>query len=317
VVWCGLPVTRLWRCGNRGNVASVLIEKPVRGDFLPILEGGFSLQYSPLLEFREGKGMVLFCQMDVTGRTEADPAAAALVRNLLQYASDWKPAPRRTTLYAGEAAGKSHLESIGLSVAPCDGSNLSSGQVLVVGPGGGRQFAGHKSALGDWLKTGGHLLAVGIDQADAAALLPFAVTLKQTEHISTYFEPLDGTSPLAGVSPADLHNRDPRELPLVTAGLEIIGDGVLAHAKNANVVFCQLAPWRFDGSKQSNLKRTQRRASFALSRLLANAGVAGTTPLLDRFHRPVESAKPEKRWLEGFYLDQPEEWDDPYRFFRW
>jgi len=23
------------------------------------------------------------------------------------------------------------------------------------------------------------------------------------------------------------------------------------------------------------------------------------------------------RWSEGLYLDQPEEWDDPYRFFRW
>jgi hypothetical protein len=23
------------------------------------------------------------------------------------------------------------------------------------------------------------------------------------------------------------------------------------------------------------------------------------------------------RWLEGLYLDVPEEWDDPYRFFRW
>jgi hypothetical protein len=23
------------------------------------------------------------------------------------------------------------------------------------------------------------------------------------------------------------------------------------------------------------------------------------------------------RWLEGFYLDVPAEWDDPYRFFRW
>ncbi len=47
VRWCGLPVPRLWRCGNRGNVASVLIEKPAIGDFLPIIDGGFSLQYSP------------------------------------------------------------------------------------------------------------------------------------------------------------------------------------------------------------------------------------------------------------------------------
>ena len=25
----------------------------------------------------------------------------------------------------------------------------------------------------------------------------------------------------------------------------------------------------------------------------------------------------EKRWLDGVYLDAPEEWDDPYRYFRW
>ena len=54
VQWCDIPVPRLWRCGNRGNVASVLIEKPARGDFLSILDGGYSLQYSPLLEYREG-----------------------------------------------------------------------------------------------------------------------------------------------------------------------------------------------------------------------------------------------------------------------
>ena len=59
VRWCGIEVPRVWRCGNRGNVASVLIEKPAQGDFLPILDGGYSLQYSPLMEFREGKGLVL------------------------------------------------------------------------------------------------------------------------------------------------------------------------------------------------------------------------------------------------------------------
>src|SRR5439155_22395528 len=75
VKWCDIPVTRGWRCGNRGNLASVLIEKPARGDFLPIVDGGYSLQYSPLMQYREGRGMILFCQMDVTGRTESDPVA--------------------------------------------------------------------------------------------------------------------------------------------------------------------------------------------------------------------------------------------------
>jgi hypothetical protein len=82
------------------------------------------------------------------------------------------------------------------------------------------------------------------------------------------------------------------------------------------VVFCQLEPWQFESS-QMNLKRTYRRASFLVSRLLANMGAAGSTPLLDRFHRPVNGLLPQKRWLSGFYLDQPEEWDDAYRFFRW
>ncbi len=60
VKWCGIEVPQVWRCGNRGNVASVLIEKPAKGDFLPIVDGGYSLQYSPLMEYREGKGMMLF-----------------------------------------------------------------------------------------------------------------------------------------------------------------------------------------------------------------------------------------------------------------
>ena len=109
VRWCGLEVPRLWRCGNRGNVASVLIEKPARGDFLPIVDGGYSLQYSPLLEYREGRGMVLFCQLDVTGRTEDDPAADRLVKNLMGYVSSWKPGPRRQALYVGDPRGRAHL----------------------------------------------------------------------------------------------------------------------------------------------------------------------------------------------------------------
>jgi len=119
------------------------------------------------------------------------------------------------------------------------------------------------------------------------------------------------------VSPADVHNRDPKDLPLVSGGATVIGDGVLAREEGVNVVFCQLAPWQFDYAKQYNVKRTFRRTSFLVTRLLANMGAAGSTPVLGRFRDPVDVAKAEKRWLNGLYLDAPEEWDDPYRFFRW
>ncbi len=317
VKWCDIPVSRVWRCGNRGNVASVLIEKPAGGDFLPILDGGFSLQYSPLMECRQGRGLLLFCQLDVTGRSEADPAAQNLAKNLLDYAIDWKPAPQCQAFYAGDPAGRRQLESAGANVTDYTGKDLSPDQVLVVGPGGAQTLADYRVQIATWLKAGGKLLAVGLDQDEAAKFLPLAVRTQRAEHIATYFEPFAMGSPLAGIGPADVHNRDPRQLPLLRSGLIVVGDGVLGYAENANVVFCQLTPWQFDDPNRFDLRRTYRRTVFLLSRLLANMGAAGSTRLVSRFHDKVTAADAKNRCLDGLYLDQPEEMDDPYRFFRW
>jgi hypothetical protein len=50
---------------------------------------------------------------------------------------------------------------------------------------------------------------------------------------------------------------------------------------------------------------------------LANLGAAESTAILSRLKEPVSPTEATKRWQTGLYLDQPEEWDDPYRFFRW
>lgn len=313
VRWCDIPVSRVWRCGNRGSVASVLIEKPARGDFRPILDGGFGLQYSPLLEHRDGKGLVVFCQMDVTGRSADDPAAQALATNLMSYVASWKAPPTRRAVYAGEAEGKAHLESIGVAVTAYDGQALTADDVLIVGPGGGRAIVPQAGALSQFLATGGHAVAIGLDRDDAKSLSP--VILTQREHVGAVFEAPGIASPFAGVGAADTLIREPRNLRLLTAGPQSLGDGVLG--ASGNVVFCQLAPWKFDPRGTPNLKWSFRRTSVLLARVLANQGVAGATPLLDRLHTPTTPAKPEKRWLDGLYLDTPEEWDDPYRFFRW
>ena len=317
VSWCGIPVTRAWRCGCRGNVASVLIEKPARGDFLPVIDGGFSLQFSPLMEYREGRGMVLFCQMDVTGRTEDDPAADLLFRNILNHVSGWKPSAVRKALYAGDPAGKAHLESAGFSLSPYAGGPLVPDQVLVAAPGCASQLAAHSAHIASWLKEGGNLLAAGLDGNEANAFLPFKIGTSEKEHISAVFDPPGAGSLMAGVCPADVHNRAPRNMPLVSSGAGAIGDGVLAKAGGLNAVFCQPVPWRFDYQKNYGLKRTFRRSSFLLNRLLANMGASGATPLLERFSSPADPSGKDKRWLAGLYLDEPEEWDDPYRFFRW
>lgn len=289
VQWCGIEVPRVWRCGNRGNVASVLIEKPPRGDFLPILDGGYSLQYSPLLEYREGNGLVLFCQMDVTGRTEQDPAAETLARNIVQYVAGWKPSPRRQALYVGGEPARRHLESAGIALKSYEGGKLSPDDALIVAAGGGQKLAASRADIANFLKAGGHLLALGLDEQEANAFLPFKIQMTEAEHIAAYFEPPAAHGLLAGVSPADVHNRDPRKLPLVTAGATVLDNGVLAQARDANVVFFQFPPHLCSPPhhEQLNLRRTFRRSAFALARLLANMGVAAPTPLLSRFSTPV------------------------------
>lgn len=177
------------------------------------------------------------------------------------------------------------------------------------------------------------MLALGLDQAEAGAFLPTQVVMQLAEHIATWFPAFSADSRLAGVAPADVHNRDPRTLPLVVGGATAYGDGVLA--ATGNVVFCQLAPYQATealNSEPFNRRRTFVRASFTVNRLLGNLGVSGSTPLLERFGDPVGASKGTSaadvrlepiqdptvgRWLDGLYLPRPAEWDDPYRFFRW
>ncbi len=285
--WCGIELPRAWRCGCRGNVASVLVEKPAIGDFLPILDGGFGLQYAPLMVFREGAGMVLLCQMDVTGRTQYEPAAARLVSNILGYVEDYSPPQRREAVYAGDAAGRAHLARAGVAARDYAGGAPGPDEVLVVASGGPVDPAQHGEAIAAWVEAGGHLLAVGLNEEEANALLPVDVTMRTGEHICAHFAPAGAGSVLAGVGPADVLIREPRELPLIAGGAELVGDGVLATAQDGNVVLCQLAPWQFDYADAFHVKMTFRRSSFLLSRLLANMGVSGATPLLDRFSTPV------------------------------
>ena len=141
--------------------------------------------------------------------------------------------------------------------------------------------------------------------------------MKTSEHLATFFWPFATASPLAGVGPANVHNRDPKEFSLVSGALRPSATECWPWPTR-NVVFCQLVPWECDYSKEkTNVKRTFRRSSFLVTRLLANMGVESATPILSRFSIPVDATKAEQRWSYGLYLDQPEEWDNPYRAFRW
>ena len=317
VRWCDIEVTRIWRCGNRGNVASVLIEKPQCGNFIPLVDGGFSQQFSPLMEYREGRGMIMFCQMDVNGRSEREPAAERLTRNIFNYVSGWKPTGPKDILYAGNPDGRLHLERSAFKVDLYQGGKPGKDSVLVIGPGGEKMLSSNARSITRWMTKGGKMLLAGLGNQPVKQILP-EITLDREEYISSYYKSFGTGSELFGIGPADTHNRAPKVIPLVKSGAIIAGKGVMAQANDGRAVLYQLVPWELDYSQgQHNVKQTFRHSSFVLNRLLGNLGVTASIPLIERFNTGIDPGKTEKRWLKGMYLDEPEEWDDPYRFFRW
>ncbi|XHR30588.1 MAG: glycoside hydrolase family 2 TIM barrel-domain containing protein [Chthoniobacteraceae bacterium] len=76
---------RSYHWSNRGTVASDIVETPHFGPFKAITDCEFDLAYSPLLSWRHGAGEVIFSQLDITGRTESDPAVERLHHNLVRY----------------------------------------------------------------------------------------------------------------------------------------------------------------------------------------------------------------------------------------
>lgn len=76
---------RFWRYLNDNIVATYVIEKPQIGSFRAILDCGFDLLETPLIEFTKRKGRIIFCQLDVTNRYGYDPVATKIVNNILRY----------------------------------------------------------------------------------------------------------------------------------------------------------------------------------------------------------------------------------------
>jgi beta-galactosidase len=131
LVMLGMKAQRPARCGTHGNVVSVAIETPQRGAFRPLVECGFDLAYSGLLEWRHGRGRVVFCQLDLTGRAGVDPAATQVARAVLGAAS--APGQNdRPVAIIGSGAEAEALAQLGFA----SGSGNDAVQVAPIGQPG-------------------------------------------------------------------------------------------------------------------------------------------------------------------------------------
>lgn len=289
--WAGYLVARVCRVGNRGTVASVIPETPTRGDWRPLLVGGWGLQYAPLVDWRCDFGRVTFCQLDVTGRTVADPMADDLVRRLVSRLAERQQLKKAVWTKADGMHARRWLRDSMRGVLwdrqtpPRDTFVFSSG-------------ATKPADLDRKVQEGARVLCAGFTVAETRAWCPEKLSVVQTN--GAYFARIARIPPeLDGTSNADWawHGAmdfaafaDPSEEG--NAALRVVRRG------KGYYVFMQVAPWMIDDVAKPYLRYSRRRAEFLFQRILGNMGIASRDR---RVH----------------YADCPALEDDPYRFFRW
>lgn len=252
--WCGFPRLQRQRPAARGAVASVLIEKPAKGDWLALLDGGFGLQYTPLLAHREAGGLYLFCQLDVTGRTLPDPVADLVAVRCLAYLTQSRPGEEETVVsHLGNPACEKWLRDFHLRPKPF----TQETSLLLAGKGDPAP-----AALDVQVEEGLNVLCLGMGEDEIRRWSP--VSLPQ----ETTGEP-DGAL------------RD-----LGQGGVAI---ALVRHGKG-RMVFWRPP---FDGHDETSsvLRRLERRrANVTFGRLLANFGVTVQTPLENLLANPERKA---------------------------
>lgn len=116
---------------NRHAVASIALKTPEIAGFTPILQTEFDMAYTPLLEWRYGKGKVTFCSLDLSGRIGTDPAATLLAKNLLTSQQQLLPGLREV-YYTGNSSGRQLLVDAGIPFRDGPGAGNA---IWVIGPG--------------------------------------------------------------------------------------------------------------------------------------------------------------------------------------
>ena len=102
--------------GGSSYVAKLLYSKDDCSNIRPLIyagEGEFgtgNYELTPLFEFRQKKGLIVACQMELTDKAKEIPAAAQLLSNLLVYADSFKIPEYEKVYFTDLAGSESNIE---------------------------------------------------------------------------------------------------------------------------------------------------------------------------------------------------------------
>lgn len=173
------------RWWNGGATVERMFCKPVSGDCRILTGGGFDLNYTSLVEFREGRGMWLACSLPLISRFGREPAARELLYRLLRYGAEYTPDDSRRS-DAAVFGDVSSLAGIldGREYRKLDAAGLFAGRSPDVVVSTGRALAASPEAtanLSRFVDEGGTLYLSGLSDEDGRALMRFLPQESRTE----------------------------------------------------------------------------------------------------------------------------------------
>jgi len=211
-----------WKCGNGGIVAGNVIRKPSYGNFSTIVDCGFNLMFAGLLQLKKDRGLLLFCQLDVTSRYGTDPVATQLVDNLLAEMSiPAFPAGAQTAVYIGDDDNAALLARMGMSFTriqnPSNPDQLKPFGVIVLGKDAVPEAFKEKFRKA-WEKIDCTFVVLPGAPLD---ILPGGLKREKTD---VFRAELPANEPLlCGIPEADLYYRFSRVMEVLTPSSGVIG----------------------------------------------------------------------------------------------
>jgi len=199
---------RAWHWSNKGTVASFAFEKPQAGNFRVLLDNGFDLLYTPLLELQAGKGRILLSQLDLTDRYGKDPVATVVFQRIIQEYSQTKAQEKSPVGVLTEQASKT-LENFHLETR-----KGLTGRVVFLLPEDWEKLTDQQTKLlHQFLKDGGNVLT-SFASPEQAARLPVKVTWEKRE---LYNPDLPCHGVFSGVGPGEVFLREKHEFLALTS----------------------------------------------------------------------------------------------------
>lgn len=315
----------IWKRGNGGTVASVVIEKPHTGRFIPLLHEGFNLNYTPLMLDYCGKGSIIFCQLDLNGRSGTDPVAESLYRRILQLADSLTAPPCGRLVYSGGDAGRALLTHMEVNFKVSD--TPGDAGLWIIGEGAKAMEAPGISQVRDFLEKGGKVVFLN-HNSPAASAAKLGGKCSDWSMESFALPAVNMGDLTSGLTAADWYWKDKAGLKLPEEACPLkefrIGKGCL--------LICQLNPMQFRKEEMNQRRFAARLKMFrCLSSVLGAKGASWTSSSMDSLSGVGQSVfdltgewnfrtDPEERgdrdgwagtpWTGGFrHLNVPGSWE--------